>query len=98
MALIFKLLLILCELHIMHPKLTHLPDPPYLPFALATSLSKEKNKNKKPKQHLAVEAAMYLTVYTLLPTLLCLQMIFAMSHWSGLRSLTSATLSILDPY
>jgi hypothetical protein len=36
------------------------------------------------------------TVY-LLPKQLYLQMFIAMNHWSGLRPLSSATLSILDP-
>jgi hypothetical protein len=33
-----------------------------------------------------------------LPTQLSLQMFIAMSYWSGLRLLASATLSILDPH
>ena len=36
--------------------------------------------------------------YIPLSTHLYLQMFIAMSHWSGLRPLASATLSILDPY
>lgn len=72
MALIFKLLLILCELHIMHPKLTHLPDPPYLPFALATSstsypLRKIKIKILKNKKEFSLWKLQCVTQYTLLP-------------------------------
>jgi hypothetical protein len=36
--------------------------------------------------------------YTLLSTLLCLQMSIAMTPWSGTRPLASATLSILEPH
>jgi hypothetical protein len=35
--------------------------------------------------------------FTLLSTLLCLQMFIAMTHLSGVRPLASASLSILDP-
>ena len=52
------------------------------------------------KTCLVVEAVVWqcATQSTLLSILLCLQMFIAMSHWSGLRPLASATLSILDPH
>ena len=40
----------------------------------------------------------YVPQYTLLTTLLYLQMFITMSHWSGFRPLTSATLSKLNPH
>ena len=40
----------------------------------------------------------YIAQYTLLSTHLHLQILITLSHWSGLRPLASATLSILDPH
>lgn len=40
----------------------------------------------------------YVPQYTVLFILLCLQIIIAMTHWSGTRPLASATLSVLEPY
>ena len=39
----------------------------------------------------------FITQYTLSSKQIHLQMFIAMSHWFGLRSLASATLSKLDP-
>jgi hypothetical protein len=36
--------------------------------------------------------------YTLLSIHLCLQIFIAVTHWSGLRPLAAATLSVLDPH
>lgn len=56
----------------------------------------KKEKNKTEQNHLAMEAAVCHTVY-LLPKQVYLQMFIAMSHWSGLKLLAFATLSVLNP-
>lgn len=77
----------------MHPNPVHLPIPPNLPLALAISPPKR-------KKNLIMEVAVCYAVsqYTLLPKQLYLEMFIAVSHWTGLRALASATLTILDPY
>ena len=46
--------------------------------------------------HGSCDVSQFVTQYNILCTHLCLQMLIAMSHWSGLRPLASATLYILD--
>jgi hypothetical protein len=86
----------------MHPSPTHVLVSPYLLSALVASPTKrnqtklslwkllfcQKKKKKEKKEK---------TVYTFTKKFF-LQMFFALSHGSSLRSLASATRSILDPH
>lgn len=76
----FKILkcLILCEFHIMFP------NPTRLPFSYPSS-----TLDHTPTRNLSVEAVVCQSIP--LPTQLDLQMLIAVSHRSGLRSLVSAT-------
>ena len=103
----FNFLLILCEFPIMHPNRTHLPSPCVHPPPLQPPFQKKIKKQKqkqatttKPKKahHGSYNVSQCVPQYTFLSTHLYLGMFFAMSHWSGLRSLASATLPILDPH
>jgi hypothetical protein len=67
----------------MHTNPTPLSVPSYPPSAFATP----------KKKNLLVEAVVCHSVisqYTILSTLLCMQMVIAVSHWAGLRPLASA--------
>jgi hypothetical protein len=69
------------------------PPPQYLPFTLATSFPNRGGK------YLVVEAVVCSTVFHSISFCLCfLQMFIAMSHWSSMRPLASATPSILEPH
>ena len=84
-------LLLLCEFPIINPNPMHLPVTPYLPFTFAN----KQTSYLKEKSHCGSCCVSYSIpfVYTFY-----LQMSIAMSHWSGLRPLASAILSILDPH
>jgi hypothetical protein len=64
---------------------SHFPKPPT-------------EKGEKKSHYGSWGVLWYVTQYTLLPKELFMQMFVAMRHWSSLRSLASAILSILDPY
>ena len=67
------------------------------PLPLQLPYQKKIKRNKiKHRRHLIVEAVLYHSVsqYTLLPKRLSLEMLMAVSHWSGLRPLACATPSI----
>ena len=80
----------------------------YLPFTLATAPKEKQKENKikiktikKRRKKIAVEAVVCHGVSHSIPYCskqVYLQMFIAMSHWSGLRPLASAILSILDLY
>ena len=84
--LFFKFLLVLCRFH------TMLPNPALPPSALETSPAQQRTNNcgHCSTFHCALQS-------TLSSTHLCLLMFIAMT-WSDLRSLASATLSILEPH
>jgi hypothetical protein len=64
-------------------------SPPLIPPSTLATLP----SIKKKKSNESYSVAQCVPQYFLLSTLLCSQMFIAMSHWSGLRPLTSATLS-----
>jgi hypothetical protein len=85
------------------PSHAHFPLLIYLPVALATFFPKNKthsanNKDKNKNQSIEniVEAVVCHSVFHSIS--LCPHMFFAMSHWSGSRSLASVTPSMLDPH
>lgn len=90
---ILSFLLILCEVHIIHPNPTHLSTPPNLLSIPATSPPKE---NKQTNKHLAGEAVVCHTVDPFAQTAL-----LADAHRSGaldwFEVSASATLSALGP-
>jgi hypothetical protein len=89
----FYFSLILCELSIIYPNTTHLPIPSYLPSTLYPPTSKRK-ENLPHGSHIVL----YFVSHSIpfcpnnLTYKCSLQWV-----WSGLRSLTSATLAILNP-
>jgi hypothetical protein len=96
---VFNLLLILCEFHIMYPVLS------YLPSALTTppqnkkhkQINKTKIKSPNHRKHLVAEAPVCPQCVPR-PTHLHAWVFIALSHWSDSRSLVSVTPSVLDPH
>lgn len=91
---------ILCEFHIMHTNLTHLPSLHICLLHLQPSCQIKKMVSKK---YLNMEAGMCLTVVDsisiLLPKQFYLQMFAVISCWSGFKAyLSFASLSIMYPY
>ena len=82
----------------MHPNPTHLLISPSLHSTLEISLTKEKKIIKKISLWKLRCVTACHTVYTPLPKQIDLQMFIAVNHWSHVRPLASATLSILDPH
>jgi hypothetical protein len=80
-----------------------IPTPlisPFIPSALTTSLplKNRKKKNLSKTFHYGNCSIHSVPQYTSLLKHLHLQMFIAMSHWSGLRPLSSATPSIVNPH
>jgi hypothetical protein len=86
----FNFLLVCCEFHFMYPVLLTLQSP-------CTTLEPCNLPTKRRRKELAKAHCGSYSV-SLLSALRCLQMFFALTHWSGLRPLASATLSVLEPH
>lgn len=86
----FNFLLVCCEFHFMYPVLLTLQSP-------CTTLEPCNLPTKRRRKELAKAHCGSYSV-SLLSALRCLQMFFALTHWSGLRPLASANLSILGSH
>lgn len=77
----------------MHPNPTHLSSPPYHTCQRKQNIE----TNMKTSLHKSTCVSQCVLQHTHESTQLYLQMFLTVNHWSGLRPLASAALSILAP-